>query len=224
MKKYYFIVLILVLPFIVNMKIYKYKISQSPNIDSGRYFDNGDISIGFSRQKIGASSPSLLLDGYEELSEQQYIDYVKLAEVEKDGIALSLSEKENIAVQLLESKKKQFGEIIEAIPLSVGQFRGRDVYTKKDVQRIAREDIANLFATREDNEDKVGAQLKTVSDLILLLLAYQGKISFAQCNIQGVVDTISADAYINNLYATLWAQKTEIKLEAEQFIAANNLK
>lgn len=225
MRKYYYItVLMLILPFIINANIYKYKINQQPQgIESGRYFDNGGISIGFSRQKLGTSIASLEIEGYEELTEQQYVDYVKAVNVEKDGIALTIDEKGTVAVRLLEDKKKQFGEIVEPIPTPVGQFRGKNVYTKKDVQRIAMEDIANSFSAREGNVDRVGDQLKIIGELISLLLAYQGKITFSQCGIQGVIDTTSADSYVSDLYNTLWSQRNSIRQQAKQFIIDNNL-
>ena len=200
MKKYT-IALILILPFVLNLKIYKYKIADGlpPCVESGRYFDMGKFTIGFSSDRHNKP-----VSGAIELSGIEFVNYVA-------SLGITELQAQNKLTQI----KKMYDEIVET-PNFSGTFLGKEVHTKEDVNRVTSEHIANLQGGRED-------QLKMIGDILCLLLAYQGKITFAEAGIASVTNMASADTYVTNLYQSVWLERNNIRQQAKQYIIDNNL-
>lgn len=96
-------------------------------------------------------------------------------------------------------------------------FEGHKVESKKDVESVTSYKTTQLFGTQGD-------QITMVAEMVALLFAYQGIISFSDVGIAGVTDKPSADAYVQGLYSTIWMQRNALKEAAKKVITDNDLK
>ena len=209
------LVVLCIVPFLVNAKIYKYPVTETLPvcIQSGGYFENAGIAIGFS-QKLEVSANAF------ELTELEYIDYVKACALHKDGNLMTASEKEVWANSLLFDKKKQYGEIVDVIPIPVGTFLGKPIITRKDVSRAVNTKLSEDTRKLIGDDDTISSKIKLINNVLVLVLAMQGTITYEQANIDGIGSAASASAYIQGLYNSLWSKRNDYEQQAKQFIQA----
>lgn len=108
-------------------------------------------------------------------------------------------------------------------PQLKGEFLGKQIYNVKDVKKAVAEEIAAVFSASTDSGDKVADQLKLVCDILALLCAKEGWVTYAQAGIQGVTDEAQAVTYITNNLIPLLNQRNALRLQAKQFIQNNGL-
>ena len=104
-----------------------------------------------------------------------------------------------------------------------GEFLGKKIYNAKDVKKAVAEEIATIFATPTDSGDKVADQLKLVCDILALLCAKEGWVSYAQAGIQGVTTETQAITYITDNLVPLLNQRNSLRQQAKQFIQDKGL-
>ena len=110
-----------------------------------------------------------------------------------------------------------------APPQPKGEFMGRKIYHARDVKQAVAEEIATMFAAPTNSGDKVADQLKLVCDILSLLCAKEGWVSYPQAGIQGVSDEATAVAYINDNLVPLLNQRNALRQQAKQCIQDNGL-
>ena len=118
------------------------------------------------------------------------------------------------------------GDVLPADPAPPqlkGEFLGRKIYHARDVKRAVAEEISTIFAAPTDSGDKIADQLKLVCDILALLCAKEGWVSYAQAGIQGVLNETQAVTYINDNLVPLLNQRNSLRQQAKQFIQDNGL-
>lgn len=182
-----------------NMKIYRYydwKTPKCADLWRGYYLDKT------TREVIGFGGTSTTAnDGATEISESEYYKWVK--HVGGNGTE---------AASLLAKLSS----------LATTDFYGLKVTTAQEVDVMAQEKISALFSDPAGKLSTVEYQIKLISQMVVILLANQGVISYADTGINGVIDKASASEYVLNLLP-LWLQASTIKTNAELFIKDNNL-
>ena len=207
------LVVLCIVPFLVNAKIYKYPIAETlPScVESGGYFENGGIAIGF-------SCTAAINEKYPELTESEYIDYIKTLNLYKDKSPMTAAQKENWANSLLIDKKKQYREIVDVVPTPVGVFLGKTIHTKEDVTKAANAKLSADIRELIGDNDTISSKIKLINNVLVLVLAMQGTITYEQANIDGIGSAASASAYIQGLYNSLWSKRNDYEQQAKQFI------
>lgn len=205
-------------PFILNAKIYKYPITETlPScVESGGYFESEGIAIGFARDSGDNTSVP-------ELTEAEYIEYVKILGLHKDGILMSASEKESWASATLTDKKRQYGEIVDVVPNPVGIFLGKIIRTKQDVSGAVNAKLSENIKSITGSGDSTSNKIQLINNVLVLVLAMQGTITYEQANIAGILNTASATAYIQGLYNSLWSKRNDYEQQAQNFITEFHL-
>lgn len=185
-----------------TVHIYKCNRNESDRIDmdGGYYFQNKETNeiVGFTLNKIYEGTVTAI-----KLSEEEYLDYVCNIKMIRNGIEISDENKAKLASVLLEEKKN---------PKLL--FLGQEAKNVDDVKRIAKEKINELLSDKSENNEL---------NLVMLLLAYSGKVQFNQTGIQGVGTQLEADNYLTNFYNNTIKKINNIKIQARQFIQDNNL-
>ena len=110
-----------------------------------------------------------------------------------------------------------------APPQPKGEFLGKKIYHAREVKQAVAEEIATMFAASTDSGDKVADQLKLVCDILALLCAKEGWVTYAQAGIQGVTSEAQAITHIANNLVPLLNQRNVLRQQAKQFIQDNGL-
>ena len=106
---------------------------------------------------------------------------------------------------------------------SKGEFLGKEIYTAKDVKNVVAEKIADMFAATTNSGDKIADQLKIICDILALLCAKEGWVSYPQAGIQGVSSEAEAFAYIKDNLIPLLDKRNALRGEAKQFMQDKGL-
>lgn len=183
-----------------TVRIYKLK---NINIESEKKYFNGGLIfpnqngeiIGFTLDKNYTGDKGI------EITSGEYLDYVESLKLTHKKVELTPKEKKILANDILVSKQNK----------TIFSFFDEEVENANDVKKIVKAKINELS---ENNE----------LDLIVLLLAYMGKIQFNQTGIQEINTQLEADNYLTNFYNNTIKKINNIKTQAEQFIRNNNLK
>lgn len=104
-----------------------------------------------------------------------------------------------------------------------GEFMGHKIYHARDVKQVVAEELTTMFAASTDSGDKVADQLKLVCDILALLCAKEGWVSYPQAGIQGVANEAQAVTYITDNLVPLLNQRNTLRQQAKQFIQDNGL-
>lgn len=118
------------------------------------------------------------------------------------------------------------GDVLPVTPLPLqlkGEFLGKKIYHARDVKQAVAEEIATMFAASTNSGDKVADQLKLVCDILALLCAKGGWVTYAQAGIQGITSEAEAVTYINNNLVPLLNQRNNLRQQARQFIQDKGL-
>lgn len=185
-----------------TVHIYKCDRSESDRIgiDGGYYFQNKETNeiVGLTLNKTYKGTVTA-----SELSEEEYLNYVCNIKMIRNGTEISDENKIKLAITLLEEKKN---------PKLL--FMGQEIRNADDVKRIVKEKVSELLSNKSENNEL---------NLIMLLLAYSGKVQFNQTGIQGISTQLEADDYLTNFYNNIIKKTNNIKTQAKQFIQNNNL-
>lgn len=118
------------------------------------------------------------------------------------------------------------GDALPADPTPLqpkGEFMGKKIFHASDVKKVVAEEIATMFATPIGSGDKVADQLKLVCDILALLCAKEGWVSYSQAGIQGVTNEAQAITHITDNLVPLLNQRNSLRQQAQQFIQNNGL-
>lgn len=177
------------------MKIYKYfdwNIPRCVNLWRG-YYKKGTEEIGFGDDTTSPDNNAV------ELSENDF--YAHVGSIGKD-----ITEASELLSKLT--------------TLSSKEFYGQKLTNVDEVKKSANEKVLQVFSDPSGKLTHTEYQIKLVSQMIVILLAYQGVINYSDTGITGVIDKSSADTYVQGLLP-LWAQANKISSDAEQFIKDN---
>lgn len=186
------------------VKIYKLK---NINIESEEKNYNGGLL--FYKQETNEIISFTLDKDYTEnngveITTNEYLDYVESLKLTKKKIELTSEQKRNIANNILASLQNKV----------FLYFLDEEVKSADDVRKIAKKKINELLSDKLDNNEL---------NLIMLLLAYSGKVQFNQTGIQGISTQLEADNYLTNFYNNTIKKINNIKNQARQFMQDNNL-
>ena len=185
------------------MKIYKYYEYQNPkctNLIKGLYLNKQ------TQEMIGFGSDDTVVEKrVTEISEQDFIDWA----IDNGG---NQKEAENLLIKLANLSDK-----------STPKLNNKIFVTAKDVLVETSNRVSNLFSDPTGMTSAEGYQIKLMSQMIAILFAHAGTITYPQVGIPAITDKASADSYVTTNLLPLWLQTFQIKAEAEKYISDNKL-
>lgn len=95
--------------------------------------------------------------------------------------------------------------------------------TVNDVLIATANRTSNLFSDPTGLLSPERYQIKLMSQMLAILFAYAGTITYPQIGISSITDKASADAYITTNLLPLWLQSFQIQAEAAKYISDNKL-
>ena len=99
----------------------------------------------------------------------------------------------------------------------MAKFKGVECATKAEVIDVVLKEMENSMGG-------IPMQIQMLTEVLLLHLAEHNKLSYANCNIDGVTDIDSANKKIIEMRDSVWSYRNVLKGELEQFIKDNDLK